>query len=277
MFASGWLNEIRPELERCGTVSDDQIALLRGCVDLIDRQIPSGGPLWEACPHGDQCWRTDRGPRPPRMSARIPYIGPTYAEHRIAVVAINSRDNGHAGAEIKTTRNVLESLRAGHREYGFRSFFHYRVASTVHNALMSLNGNPLDERPEPGAVAESLLASARLQAVQCSPVSTSRQTPTRKMVKTCPEFLLRRSLEILVPRVLLLFGAAAHQAIEHPPLSVEWETTWPASRGCFSRGQTSFQDQTMTILAFHHPSAARWTQSWSACLASLEARDLAQV
>jgi len=94
------------------------------------------------------------------------------------------------------------------------------------------------------------------------------------MVGNCPEFLLRRQLEILAPRVLLLFGAAAHQAIERPPLDVDWDVTWRASGRCFSRGNTHLEEQAMTVLAFHHPSYARWSRSWQACLDDLRSRPL---
>lgn len=98
------------------------------------------------------------------------------------------------------------------------------------------------------------------------------------MVRNCPPFLLRGQLEVLAPRVLLLLGQAAHQAIETPALAVVWDTTWQASGRCFSRGRTIFAGRPMTILAFHHPSSTRtggWSRSWSAYLKSLEDEDLA--
>ena len=273
MFRSDWLEAITPDLDRVGPRRTDQIALIRRCVELIDHQIPGEARLWESCPHAEACWRRDHGTRPEPMSARIPYVGPDYPDHRIAVIAINSRDSGHAEDEVKATANVIQSLNAGHREYGYRSYFHYRVASVVH-AVKSATSQSLEARPDPRTVSGSLLASARLQAVQCSPESTSRRTPTGAMVRNCPEFLLRGQLEILAPRVLLLFGAAAHQAIEHPPFDVEWITSWQGSGRCFSRGQTTFAGQAMTILAFHHPSAAGWTRSWQTCLDELRSRPL---
>lgn len=274
MFDRDWLDHITPDLERIGATGTEQVALIGQCVELIDRQIPDRPPLWNACPHADTCWQTERAAKPKPMSARIPYVGPDYSDHRIAVVAINSRDSGHAGDEITATANVLDTLRAGQREYGSRSFFHYRVASAVHAVVNAHDGGPLEEKPEPQATARSLLTSARLQAVQCSPESTSRRTPTPAMVRNCPEFLLRGQLELLTPRILLLFGAAAHRAIETPPLKVDWSTTWQDSGGCFSRGQTRFMGQTMNILAFHHPSAAGWTRSWRTCLADLRSQPL---
>ena len=122
------------------------------------------------------------------VSARIPYIGPDYPTHRIAAVAINSRDCGQAGDEIKATAQVLDQLKQGHRDYGNRSFFHYHVASVVHTAIRALSGEAIDERelPDPAIAAESLTASARLQAVQCSPHSSSRRSPTGAMTRRIP-------------------------------------------------------------------------------------------
>lgn len=274
MFKTAWFTEIAADLEGIGAPSNEQVALIRRCVAFIDRRIPEDPPLWEACRHAESCWRAERGQRPRPMSARMPYVGPDYPKHRIAVVAINSRDSGHAGAEVRATAQAIASLRVGRREYGHGSFFHYRVACAVHAALGSLNDEPVDQEPAPRVAAESLLASARLQAVQCSPGSTSRRTPTQAMVRNCPEFLLRGQLEILAPRVLLLVGGAAHRAIESPPLAVDWEITWQASGRSFSRGKTLLAGREMTVLAFRHPSYTGWSRSWQAYLASVQANPL---
>lgn len=275
MFGPGWLDAVIHDLAGIGPVRPEQTELVRLCGEFIDRQIPDDAPLWEACPRCDECWRTDRGTKPRPMSARIPYVGPDYPAHRIAVVGINSRDDGRPESEIRTTARVIESLGAGRREYGPRSYFHYRVACAVHNAYNSLHGRAVEERPDPTVIRDSLRASARLQAVQCSPQSTSRRTPTHAMVENCPEFLLRGQVEILAPRALLLLGLAAHRTIEKPPLDVDWDTTWDASGHCFSRGRTSFAGQEVTVLAFHHPSSSAWSRSWKQYLASLEAHSLA--
>jgi hypothetical protein len=270
VFDRRWLQDVTPDLERVGPVQPAQVELLSRCVAFINGRIPGNGPLWRVCGKCDECWRAERGERPAQMSARIPYIGPDYADHRIAVVAINSRDNGLPGAEIEATANVIDCLRAGRREYGRGSFFHYWVAATVCRALEGCDVNT--QMPAPDVAASSLARSARLQAVQCSPCSTSRRTPTMAMARNCPEFLLRGQLEILAPRVLLLFGRAAHLAIEFPRLDMQWEITWAESGKCFSRGETQLAGKAMTVLAFHHPSYAGWPRSWAAYTASLQAK-----
>ncbi len=275
MFEPGWLEMITPDLQRIGPVQSKQVALIKRCVDFIDHQIPENRPLWAACRWAEDCWRADHGQRPPLMSARIPYVGPEYPSQRIAVVAINSRDTGRAGDEIQATAGVVEWLAQGHRDYGARSFFHYRVASVVHTAIRSSAGETVEEMPDPPVAATALAASARLQAVQCSPQSSSRRSPTSAMTRHCPEFLLRGQLEILAPRLLILLGAPAHRAIETPTtLDMAWNPTWAESERCFSRGQTQFEGQTMTVLAFHHPSHTGWVRSWRAYLASLRAHPL---
>ena len=274
MYASDWLDRLTPDLERIGALDPDQVMLIRRCGDLIDQQIPGAEPLWKSCPHARECWRRESAQKPKVMSARIPFIGPAYAARRVAVVAINSRDSGQPGAEIRTTGEVIASLRRGARNYGERSYFHYRVASVVHSALCSLAGGAVDDAPSPSDVAESLLGSARLQAVQCSPTGSARRSPRSAMVRNCPEFLLRGLLEIITPRVLLLFGGPAHQAIERPRMEMVWETTWSQSGNCFSRGRTDFKGRTMVVLAFHHPSTGRWSRSWKAYLTSLRQQPL---
>jgi len=154
MFDSRWLEEITPDLERIGPMREDQITLIGQCVAHIDRQIPNGSPLWNACRHSNACWRRAGDGRPKPMSARIPFIGPEYCDQRIAVVAINSRDSGHAGDEVRATADVMKSLTAGNREYGSHSYFHYRVASVVHAVIAAGNGSQIDEKPEPQTAAQ---------------------------------------------------------------------------------------------------------------------------
>jgi hypothetical protein len=275
VFGSDWLTEMKDDLDQIGHPTAEQLDLLSRCVGFIDRQLPDQGPLWRTCRFADDCWRHDTGERPCPMSVRIPFVGPAYPERRIAVVAINSRDDGHAGDEIAATRKVIARLSEGHRDYGTRSYFHYWVAAAVRAALAGITGAEIEPRPTPQDAAAALPSSARLQAVQCSPTGTSRRTPTREMTQHCPGFLLRAQLEILAPSVLLMFGHAAHQAIEQPRMDIEWDTRWADSGGCFSRGRTEFQRRAMTVVAFHHPSARTWSRSWDAYTQSLVDRPLA--
>ena len=275
MFDPGWPEEITPNLESIGPTRPEQLSLIAGCVDVIDQQIPLSPPLWKACPRAAECWRRDPGPPPPpHFSARIPYVGPGYPETGIAVVAINSRDSGRAGDEVHTAAQVVANLRLGRREYGRHSFFHYRVAATVDATLRSLAGETVEAPADPVTAAAAVAASARLQAVQCSPQSSSRQGPTGAMTRNCPEFLLRGQLEVLAPRVLMLFGGPAHRAIERPKLDVDWEVKWADSRRCFSRGRAHFRGADMIVLAFHHPSHTGWRRSWDAYLTSLRTQQL---
>ena len=266
-----WLEGAEQMLRRNGLVGTAQLGSLEACRELINAKIPTSDDLWDSCAHGADCLHRDRGVKPKHMRPRLPWVGPRYAEGRIAVVAINSRDDGLPDAEIKAAVQVIDSLRQGHRGFGpnSRSFFHYRVASAVHAVLLSQEGRLCDERPDPSRTADALLSCARLQAVQCSPLSTSRRSPTSAMVRNCPEFLLRDQLEVLAPDVLLLFGQAAHRAIETPPLQMIWDITWANSDRCFSRGQTTLAKRPLTVCAFSHPSTPRWSRSWRAYRESL--------
>jgi hypothetical protein len=199
------------------------------------------------------------------MRVRLPWIGPHFAARRVAVVAINSRDDGRPDAEIRATLDVIASLKRNHRGYGpsRRSYFHYRVAAAVYAAMQSQDGRPIDDHPAAVETARSLEYAARLQAVQCSPCTSPRRTPTSAMVRNCPGFLLREQLELLAPNVLMLFGQPAHRAIEESAMEMAWATTWKESGNCFSHGQTLLAGRPLTVCAFVHPSTAAWSRSWT--------------
>lgn len=269
MITPEWLDQAVAGLEKLGRLDPKQHQLLTGCRDLINKRIPAEEPLWQACRHADVCWRREAGEKPEPMLARLPFIGPQYPSKRIAVVAINSRDDGLPDAEVRAAVQVVRRLRSGHRDYGRNSYFHYRVAAAVHAAVASQAGAPPDDKPRPEDAADSLLASARLQAVQCSPIGTSRRTPTPEMTDNCPEFLLRGQLELLAPDLLILLGHPAHRAIEAPKLEMHWETTWAQSGRCFSRGRTNLAGRPLTVCALSHPSSRGWQRSWHAYLDSL--------
>jgi hypothetical protein len=266
MFPRGWFEEVAPFLGRFGR-SQEQETLVRAVAEFIDGQIPENGPLWEICPCAAECWN---GCVPPSsMSARLPWIGPEYPNGRVVAVGINSRDNGIYSDEIEGTVKIIDCLRAGRRQYGPGSNFHYRVAASVHAVL---NGPRDDGRmPAPADSAEALLASARLQAVQCAPERANpRRTPTDEMVANCPPFLLAGQLGILRPRTVLMFGSAAHRLLESLDLQeLVWRERWVDTR-CFSRCSALVGNQSMVFLALDHPAYnARWDKSWAAMLESL--------
>ena len=271
-----WLEDIEQLLADKGFVEPAQLSLLEAWRQRLNAKIPEHGDLRKACKHAGECWNGEHDPKPDHMRARLPWIGPSYTARRIAVVAINSRDSGLPDAEVKTTLDVIESLRQNRRGYGpsGRSFFHYRIASAVHAAMQSQDRQRIEENPSPGQAAGALRFSARLQAVQCSPCGTSRRSPAQAMVRNCPGFLLRVQLELLAPNVLMLFGQPAHLAIEEPKLDMTWETTWEQSGRCFSRGRTTMADSPLTVCAFVHPSTAKWSKSWCRFRDSISASPL---
>ena len=115
MFPDDWLEEVASRLAQFGP-NPEQEALIHAVGRYMDAQIPERGPLWRTCRHKDSCWRGCEGPDP--MSARIPWIGPAYPRGRVAVVGMNSRDNGTVTAELETTLAVIDALHSGRMQYG---------------------------------------------------------------------------------------------------------------------------------------------------------------
>jgi hypothetical protein len=265
--ATSWTDSV----ERALTDQDldgEQIRLLRGCARLIDQLVGAAGPLWSTCCNGGDCWRrVTQERRPDRMEARLPWIGPRYTERRILLIGINSRDAGDALAEIRTIEWVLPALRNGRRQIGGRSSFHFRAAAAADAIIRSQDGRPLELNPAPEHVADALLAAARIQSVQCSPL-VGRRGPTPEMIGNCPALLLGPQLELLRTRVVIALGHPAHVGLQRV-VPVQWSSPWDHNDACFARGTATIADQQAAVFALHHPASARWTQSFQALIDSL--------
>jgi hypothetical protein len=202
------------------------------------------------------------------MQARLPWIGPQYPQRRILLVGINSRDDGNALAEVDAIDWILPALRGGRRQVGGRSSFHFRAAAAADAVARSQDGRPLDAEPAPQKVADVLMAIARVQAAQCSPLG-GRRGPTPEMIGNCPPLLLAPQLEVLDPRVVIALGHPAHVGVQRA-VPVRWWSPWDENEECFARGVATIADRHATVFALHHPATSGWVRSFRALIDSLQ-------
>lgn len=263
-----WLNRVDDGLAQ-RELEPEQVRGLQRCARTIDESVDADGPLWKTCRNCDECWRrVGRDRFPERMQPRLPWIGPRYPQRRILLVGINSRDDGDSLAEVDAIGWILDGLRAGRRQVGGRSSFHFRAAAAADAVARSQDGRPLDVAPEPRQVADALLGIARVQAVQCAPLG-GRRGPTPEMVAKCPPFLLGAQLENLAPLVVIALGHYAHVGVQRA-VPVRWSSLWRENDGHFARGVATIAQREAAILALHHPAASSWAGSFRSLIGSLE-------
>ena len=265
---------LREAMSGLGHVYPEQTLIVERLVEHLDEVLAPHVQLWDCCRHGERCWRR-AAQTPSIMHYRVPYVGPRYPTRRIALVGMNSRDDGRIDAEFRTTTEVIGAFRRGSRDWG--GPFHFRAASAVSMLAAAQDGRELAERLPPPRVVDDLLGSARLQAVQCAPgPEDSRRSPTSKMWRNCPSFLLAGQLEILEPRVIALLGVATHRSFQRlGPLEVEWNSPWRQNGNAFARGFARIGPRRIPVFALSHPAAAgRWTASLRTLRDSLEATPL---
>ena len=103
----------------------------------------------------------------------------------------------------------------------------------------SQDHRPAVEHPTPAIVADTLLASARVQSVQCAPgpIDNRRQPDGSGMWKNCPELVVVHQLEILKPRVVALLGTETHRRLQQiEALGTRWDRGWRREDNCLARG-----------------------------------------
>jgi hypothetical protein len=258
--------ELQHAMRRIGDYDLDHTELIEQLLAQLDAALGRDCDLWDCCRNGEQCWK-HAAAKPHQMHYRAPFVGPRYRERGICIVGMNSRDDGKLDSEYLAAAAVLELFRSGQRSYGGR--FHYRAGTLASLFAASQDREQLDLAPQPEQIAEHLLSTARVQAVQCAPEG-GRRTPTNDMWRLCPPLALERQIHVLQPRVIALLGTRTIAEVQDlQTLKISWTTTWRESGNRFARGIAHAGDSTAEIFGTYHPAYAGWGRSIAALKDSL--------
>jgi hypothetical protein len=237
------------------------IELFERCLALIDaRDLHRESCLRVSCQHAGRCWAVEEGCPTSPVLPRLPWIGPDYLPGGVVIVGMNAPTHAGLFDETFVTEAAFRELEAGRqRFFGSRargpSWFHYRAAVAA-GLLIDWAAGRVPTVREPVTAVEAVMASARIQAVQCAPANGPRRTPTSAMLKHCPTHLAWPTLEILAPRRVALFGTATRRAFEKSH-QVEWIVSEPLLR----RGTTLLGKQLVDVFSLRHPSSGFGMQS----------------
>jgi Uracil DNA glycosylase superfamily len=245
-----------------------QLELLAAVIDAYqDQEVVVGveaPPLCTSCPANEPCWARIRAKRPkaePRLEdggIALPWIGPDYRPGGVGMVAINRRRDalaagGRTGGsydEFRVTREQLSGLAKGQRRI-HRSNFIWGATAVLAMVLHSVRGQTPPARIGADGRIEALNATARLQAVKCSPLHQfqPRSSPTPEMVRHCPPRYLENEIKTLRPSVLVCFGKPPRDAL------IAFGAMGLDSARNVRRGRITVAGSEIDLFAVPHPSA----------------------
>jgi hypothetical protein len=228
-------------------------------------------PLYEACRCAASCWgEFEDAERPKSADAGIslPWVGPSYEQWGVVVVAINLRGYGGlmANWEIKTGRNLgkpgeIGALRDGHQKVN-NSMFAYATGAYVDAVMCSLEGSQYEsELPESTRCADALEGCAFLEAFKCSPANHLSR-PGRAMVENCPPQYLLDELQLLEPRAIVVLGDLPTSRLRALAGNDDW-----SRQGELQRGTLKLGGRDVDVLGCRHPAAPG--QRWRGCHSDL--------
>ena len=178
---------------------------------LIDVEHPK--PLCQLCVNRDPCWESAPDARREGAdgdgSLCLPWIGPGYQPGGVAIVGVNPNISYEEQTDLTSEYWIsydqhVRYLAAGYSRTPSRfAYGAYRSAAALLDAAA---GRPITDR-DPDQLPDSVLQTARLQAVKCVP-KRRNSNPTDGMWERCPPMLLASELDILRPGRILVTGAA---------------------------------------------------------------------
>lgn len=226
--------------------------LLAGSRRSLRHYCQFGRPCWNTL-----CQETERYPG----GVSLPWVGVRYREHGLCTVALNLRNEGQLLDEVKIVKEVADGFRSGRKKV-HETTFRYRVMSAVALVRSALRGVPLPSAtPDPDRLVEEFQFQALLQLVKCSPERAPTDRPTPQMIENCPSAHSLDELEILNPRVLIMFGDAVQAQIAR-----RFQGNWESYGSPLSYGTAQIMGRRALGVCLPHPAA-----HGQGCLAALTA------
>ncbi|MDP2896459.1 MAG: uracil-DNA glycosylase family protein [bacterium] len=233
--------------------------------------VPQDGnprPLPRICELRESCWKgaETRIPADTASWTAIyqPWIGDGYSDLRLAIIGLNMNEYGGLHAMTGLVNSARSDIRAGCRRVRFGNdpksyrgtlLFHrigaYAALYAQAARLLHPDFCP-DGFPGPSFVADAFDFIALTNHVKCSPLG-DRSAPTRAMIENCGRHVLRRELEILRPREILVLGVENAWYLADRVL--DEKVVVPTGRDLVSRGEGRLAGIPVRITAVPHPHA----------------------
>lgn len=216
--------------------------------------------LLRSCQHVDRCWKTGVVRPADAVHARLPWIGPTYRRGGAVVIGMNAQTHAGLLDEFYVVDATRRQLAMGRQRFFGQaqrspSSFHYRAAVIAGLLLDVARGQSPKLRCPEDAV-EPLLATARVQAVQCAPAGSTRRTPKAAMLRRCPSLIAWPVVEVLAPCYVALLGTEVSAAFAR-----YFDVHWTDSAALLRRGTATIAGQTAAVFTLRHPSDGYGMQS----------------
>lgn len=171
--------------------------------------------LHKDCPNCNICWKNvrDRMPEHDFWTIAKPWIGKHYKRTRLLVIGENMNDYGGYDAAINLVNCSKEEIKKGHiktlkkTDYSGTFLFH-RLAS--YSTAILKKENAIDCKdyaiwPEAIDNYKSFDYLSFTNQIKCSPFG-QKSEQSNEMWQNCGNFILKKEIEILQPKNILILG-----------------------------------------------------------------------
>jgi hypothetical protein len=147
-----------------------------------------------------------------------PWIGKYYNELKILALGINMNHYGGFNALSYLVDGAITQLAQGKRKINFGNkeykgtFYYHRLpayATIFLEASGMIEENRINGYPDKKDVIKAFDYIAITNSIKCSPRG-GKSEPTHQMWNNCPGYILRQEIEILKPKVVLIFGKTSN-------------------------------------------------------------------
>ncbi|MCX7113415.1 MAG: hypothetical protein NTX45_25585 [Proteobacteria bacterium] len=241
---------------------------------LGDKSTGNLAALHKVCPNAKKCWNPNEIPvlEDDSLDERDwteishPWIGEKFQELKLLCLGINMNSHGGFSACCGLVDGACDEMlkgavrvRFGHsfKEYPGTLLFH-RMG--MYSALIAqATGVPvqLDERrlPTQNEVVRAFEFIAYTNHIKCSPTNKELSKPNWQMWEHCGAFILKKEMEMLQPKILLILGTGDNQYQIVNKLLGSNSTQTISTSGKIEVKQASFDGQPIKLVIVPHPSA----------------------
>ncbi|MCC7221867.1 MAG: hypothetical protein IT490_14195 [Candidatus Contendobacter sp.] len=242
---------------------------------LGDKSTRNLAALHQICKNKEKCWKKNEIPRLEDGSldesewTKIshPWVGEKFQDLKLLCLGINMNNHGGFSACSDLVKCACDKMDKGAKRVRFGKDYQ-KYAGTllfhrmgVYSALIAqANGVPvqLDEEerlPTQKEVVSTFDFLAYTNHIKCSPTNNERSKPNQQMWEHCGAFILKKEMEMLRPKVLLILGTSDNQ-YQLINKVLDPNSTEPIyTSGKIEVKQANFGGQPIKLVIVPHPSA----------------------
>lgn len=226
--------------------------------------------LHNVCKNRLKCWGNEEQIKAYGQDCNkiaFPYIGKNYGDHNILTLGLNLRGFGGVESIKGLVGDLKYHFKDGKKENYGTIFFHrvFIYSAILYSYQTGIEYEKVVSKnfyqDDFNFLIEMLDKIAFLESIKCSPYSPtdwSNSAPTTNMKKLCPNYILRKELEILKPDKIIVLGKGNWQLIRN--LGKVVKDDWYFDKVFYSRVDFGFKE--IDIYGTLHPALRKGGKSF---------------